>query len=248
VILLTQQYADPESRSVVQPSADIFSLGVILYELATGTTRPPDPSNEEVFFYQSRATEAQIADKLSAFWKPYAGIIFRAVKPNPEDRYQSVEEMISDFREAKRSEVRTEMPAGKYELSGPIIRVEGGFSEVYKGVNALTREPVALKFGYRWLEQTPELSAHEAGVLRYLTEAGSPYSPRFYDHDFFGGRPRIAMEWIEGETLHHFAQKQTNRFEELRERFTQLLEAVRFLHTQGVILRDLKPGNVIVSR
>ena len=58
----------------------------------------------------------------------------------------------------------------------------------------------------------------------------------------------LEMEWVDGDSL-DLLLPECRRNAELREKITrQILDAVRFMHLKQVIHRDLKPGNILVTR
>lgn len=56
----------------------------------------------------------------------------------------------------------------------------------------------------------------------------------------------IVQEWVEGQTLHELLQTGKMKSSEKRTVVRRLVEAVAYLHSQGVVHRDLKPSNVMV--
>lgn len=58
----------------------------------------------------------------------------------------------------------------------------------------------------------------------------------------------LEMEWVDGDSL-DLLLPECRRNAELRDKITrQILDAVRFMHLKQVIHRDLKPGNILVTR
>lgn len=56
----------------------------------------------------------------------------------------------------------------------------------------------------------------------------------------------IVMEWVEGETLDHWKQEKTTA--EVCKVFSQLLDAVEYLHHHGIYHHDIKPSNILIAR
>src|SRR5262249_58121712 len=61
------------------------------------------------------------------------------------------------------------------------------------------------------------------------------------------GRPFLAMKLIEGRTLDRLLREQGPGAGRWLAAFEQVCQAVGYAHAQGVIHRDLKPGNVMVG-
>jgi non-specific serine/threonine protein kinase/serine/threonine-protein kinase len=61
------------------------------------------------------------------------------------------------------------------------------------------------------------------------------------------GRPYFAMEYVKGEPITDFCDRQKLSIKDRLRLFTQVCEAVQHAHTKGIIHRDLKPGNVLVA-
>ena len=61
------------------------------------------------------------------------------------------------------------------------------------------------------------------------------------------GRPFFVMEYVKGEPLSAYCDRQKLDTAERLELFTKVCDAVQHAHQKGVIHRDLKPGNILVS-
>src|SRR5207249_7773232 len=68
-----------------------------------------------------------------------------------------------------------------------------------------------------------------------------------YDVDEFEGRPFIAMELLEGQTLERRIATNLLPITEMLELAIQISDALDAAHTSGVIHRDIKPSNIFVS-
>ena len=134
---------------------------------------------------------------------------------------------------------------GKYEQVEEIGR--GGFGVVYKAVDPLDR-PVALK-----LLQTSLLSDPVA-VQRFEREARVAARLRhenivlIYEIAEFEGSFYIAMEYLDGQSLDKLIGSAAPlALEKVGAILAQIGAALDFAHTKGVIHRDVKPSNIIVS-
>lgn len=135
---------------------------------------------------------------------------------------------------------------GNYRITQKIG--QGGVGEVWKAVDLTLDREVALKV------LRPELAAQEGVVARFRTEAlalarlNHPNVATIHGFQTDGGTPTIVMEYIPGQTLHAlvrgFGPMQCERALPL---FFQVLDAIGHAHDHGIVHRDLKASNVMLS-
>jgi serine/threonine protein kinase len=136
---------------------------------------------------------------------------------------------------------------GPYRLVRPLGA--GGMAEVWlaqRADGAFKRE-VALKTPSRpqWREDLTQRFAVERDIVAALEH---PHIARFYDAGVSaGGRPYLALEYVAGKSLLQWANERRLGIRERIELFLQVLEAVHYAHDKGVLHRDIKPGNVLVT-
>ncbi len=133
-----------------------------------------------------------------------------------------------------------------------IIRVigEGGMGTVYEAEQESPRRKVALKLIRAGMisERMRQRFKHEVQILGLLDHAGvaTIYEAGTFDSDA-GRQPFFAMEFIQGSSLNEYVtQRNLGIIERLR-LVVQMAEAVQHAHQKGVIHRDLKPGNILVT-
>jgi TolB-like protein/tetratricopeptide (TPR) repeat protein len=136
---------------------------------------------------------------------------------------------------------------GPYQLLQPLGA--GGMAEVWlaqRADGAFKRE-VALKTPSRleWRDDLPERFALERDILAGLEH---PHIAHFYDAGVDAdGRAYLALEYVPGRSLLSWADERRLGIRARIELFLQVLQAVQYAHERGVLHRDIKPRNVLVT-
>lgn len=137
---------------------------------------------------------------------------------------------------------------GRYEIIGELGR--GAMGVVYKATDPTIGRTVALK--------TMRLDVHglDAGemVRRFKNEARAagllnhPNIVTIYDAGEHNGIFYIAMEFIEGTTLHELLeQKRILEAEEAIYLSREICKGLDYAHAHGIVHRDVKPGNIMIT-
>ncbi|MHB1710432.1 MAG: Stk1 family PASTA domain-containing Ser/Thr kinase [Acidimicrobiales bacterium] len=134
----------------------------------------------------------------------------------------------------------------RYELNHLIAR--GGMAEVYRAHDRLLDRPVALKVLF------PELSVDRSFVERFRREAQAaanlshPNIVPVFDWGEDSGAYFIVMEFIDGRPLSSILKTagplSTDRAADIG---SHVASALGYAHKHGVIHRDVKPGNVLIT-
>lgn len=143
---------------------------------------------------------------------------------------------------------------GAYELRRVIAR--GGQGAVYEALHRPTRRIVALKMLRGGLRSDPAVRRFraEAEILAQLRHPGIAQVFDAGTHQIESGGqavelPYFAMEFIEGATdLREYCDRMALDLPQRIDLFLQVCQAVEYGHQRGVVHRDLKPGNLLVSR
>jgi serine/threonine protein kinase len=122
----------------------------------------------------------------------------------------------------------------------------GGMGRVYRALDQLTGEVIALKLLHRAEPQERLRFAREARALATLRHPGIV---RYVAHGtMVDGSPYLAMEWLDGETLFERMARRSLTIAEAVEVITRVASALGAIHRRGVVHRDLKPSNLYLAR
>src|SRR5262245_60727325 len=124
---------------------------------------------------------------------------------------------------------------------------EGGMGVVYQARDVRLQRDVALKVLTAGMLTSPESRKRFRREALALSRLNHPGIATVYDFDTDLGVDFLAMELIQGGTLEErLAKGPLPRVQALGIGL-QIAEALEFAHAAGVIHRDLKPGNVMVT-
>ena len=138
-----------------------------------------------------------------------------------------------------------EIFAGKYRVFEQLGR--GGMGVVYKAEDLKLNRPLALKF------LSPELTRDPIHKKRFVQEAQTasalnhPHICTIYEVGEDKGHPYIAMEYVEGKILTKIIPPEGLPTEAVLRFGVQIADALRYAHERGIIHRDLKTSNLMIS-
>lgn len=134
-----------------------------------------------------------------------------------------------------------------YRPAEPLGRGKWGI--VYRGWNPYLHRPVAIKVLSREYTDNVNFQRRFAREARFLAQLDHPHIVKLYD----GGQAPdgtfyLAMEYIEGGTLREFTRKLGRVPPPLVAKYMyQAAEALAVAHRQGILHRDVKPENLMMS-
>ena len=124
---------------------------------------------------------------------------------------------------------------------------EGSMGVVYLAEDTHLGRKVALKFVSNALPGSSEEIARFHREARAAASLNHPNICTVHELGEADGRAYIAMEYVEGITLNEQLLKGDLQVEDIRNWLTQMAEGLHVAHEAGIIHRDVKPANIMVS-
>jgi eukaryotic-like serine/threonine-protein kinase len=139
-----------------------------------------------------------------------------------------------------------ELIAGRYEIEQQVG--SGGMSKVYRAHDRLLERTVALKILHEHYSQDDEYIERFRREARAVAQLAHPNVVTVIDRGEHESRQFIVFEYVDGENLKQLVQREgplpTRQVVELG---LQVARALASAHARGVVHRDVKPQNVLLS-
>ncbi|MFN8178974.1 MAG: protein kinase [bacterium] len=134
---------------------------------------------------------------------------------------------------------------GPYEILAPLGA--GGMGEVYRARDSRLGRDVAIKALPAEFAQDPERLGRFEREAQTLASLSHPNIAAIHGLEERGGAPHLVLELVEGESLAARLARGPLAPREALAIGVQIASAIEAAHERGVIHRDLKPGNVMIT-
>ena len=135
---------------------------------------------------------------------------------------------------------------GPYEIQSPLGA--GGMGEVYRARDSRLARIVAIKVLPEHLSENPEARERLDREARAISSLSHPNICHLYDVGQQDGVSFLVMEYLEGETLADRLRKGPLPVEQVLKCGIEICEGLERAHRNGVVHRDLKPGNIMLTK
>jgi len=134
---------------------------------------------------------------------------------------------------------------GTYEIQSPLGA--GGMGEVYRARDTILKRDVALKVLPAAYAQDPERMSRFQREAELLASLNHPNIAIVHGLVEANGQLALVMELVPGETLGASIRRHAMPASESLQIALQIAEALEAAHEKGVVHRDMKPGNVMIT-
>jgi hypothetical protein len=139
----------------------------------------------------------------------------------------------------------SKIPVGRFEVDWMVVLGRGGFGQVYRAFDPHTAELLAMKECLCSDRAAAEGLRKEAALLQRLSH---PAIVQLRHLETVGDRAYMFMELMTGGSVASLIKARGALAEPAVLRLgASAVEGLRYLHAEGVLHRDLKPGNMLLS-
>src|SRR5580704_3973893 len=135
---------------------------------------------------------------------------------------------------------------GPYEIQLPLGA--GGMGEVYRERDTRLERIVAIKILPSHLSENPEARQRFEREARTISSLNHPNVCTLHDVGHQDGIDYLVMEYLDGETLADRLHKGPISAEQVLKYAIEICEGLEKAHRSGVVHRDLKPGNIMLTK
>jgi serine/threonine protein kinase len=124
----------------------------------------------------------------------------------------------------------------------------GGMGEVYRAEDTRLDRIVAIKVLPEHLSSTPQVRERFEREAKAISSLNHPHICTLHDVGHQNGINYLVMEYLEGQTLADRLKKGSFPLDQVLQIAVHIADALETAHRHGVIHRDLKPGNIMLTK
>jgi tRNA A-37 threonylcarbamoyl transferase component Bud32 len=141
------------------------------------------------------------------------------------------------------------LAGGRYKITAKLG--EGGMGSVYRALDQNIDAEVVIKVPRQAMMEDPDFAGRFTREIRSLVKLSHPHIVKVTDVGTFEGTPFAVMQFLPGGTLDERRPVGRDGFplpadpKPIARWLTAVADALDYVHTQGYVHRDVKPGNIL---
>ncbi|MBN1266940.1 MAG: BMP family ABC transporter substrate-binding protein [Anaerolineales bacterium] len=235
------------------PCSDVYALGAVLYQALTAHPVPRtdlSPGKTVIVTWLPSRLRADIPEELDQL----VGACLHPERKNrlsgPDEVLAVLEGMLSQVEEPVQPVAMGMEDSLVGQTLGPYRLVErlgqGGMAAVYKGYEPALNRYVAIKILPQFFASDPNFTARFHREAKAVAQLTHPNIVPIYNFGEANGITYIAMQLVHGGSL-KYERGERMGFREALQLLLPITRALGYAHQHGVIHRDVKPSNVLIS-
>jgi serine/threonine protein kinase len=250
------RYVAPEEALGEPPEirSDLYSLGVILYELSTRKLPFEGYDSSTSFYYQLLHVAPASPRELGAsIPRELERIVLRCMAKSPSDRYQTPQELLEELKALHRAQQSTtkvvgipEDDTGDFDVYEDQVIAEGGMGILYRGRQHSLGRPVAIKVIRDVFTASPEFVQRFRQEAELLAQVNHPNVVQVFGTGTWRGRLFYAMELVDGQDVAaRLREKGKFSPDEVLQVAEGVARALGAAWKFRIVHRDIKPSNIL---
>jgi len=252
------RYVAPEqiSGDPADVRSDLYSIGVMLYELATRKLPFDGYDSATSFYYQLLHVDPPSPRELGAsIPRELERVVLRCLAKAPSDRYQDPDEFLEDLQAVRRRQGSSshvaglpEDDTGDFDIDEDQVIGEGGMGILYRARQHSLGRPVAVKVIRDVFTASPEFVQRFRQEAELLAQVNHPNVVQVFGTGTWHGRLFYAMELVEGQDVAtRLREKQNFSSEEVLHIAKGVARALAAAWKFRIVHRDIKPSNILLT-
>lgn len=252
------RYTAPEQArksAAAVPQSDLYSLGIMLYEMLVGRVPFDDPSSTSVAVQHVTQPPPPPRTINPALNTAVSEVLLKALSKSPEERYRSGHELMENLALALKGTRRQAdellgQQLDEYQLAE--LLGQGGMARIYRGYDVRLKRSVAIKVIDATYRADADYRARFEREAQAIAQLEHPHIVRLYRYGEVSGLFYMAMQYVEGRDLKTILADYKERgvrmpFPEVSHIIREVCQALDYAHSKGIIHRDIKPSNIMID-
>ncbi|PIE79820.1 MAG: hypothetical protein CSA11_10595 [Chloroflexi bacterium] len=251
-------YIAPEqARSQVKtvPQSDLYSLGVMLFEMLTGTLPFDDPSAMSTAIQHVSQPPPSPRTFNPALNMQTEAVLLKALDKLPEQRYQTGGDLIDALERALHDTSLAKDDLIGQQFDEYLLKAhlgQGGMARIYRAQDVRLKRDVAIKVIEASLSADKEYRERFEREAQAIAQLSHAHIVNVFRYGEVNGLFYLAMQYIDGSDLRHKLNDMRRAhtympLPEVQRIIQQIGSALDYAHSKGIIHRDIKPANILLD-